>query len=141
TDMARKMVCEWGMSEKLGPVAFGKHEEQIFLGKDFAKQKDYSEKTAQDIDAEIRSIVGERYEYAQKLLTDNKNILENIAQALLERETLGASDIEALIRGEELPEPPVPPVPPKQEKDDKPDGPEAVDVKEDLPDATSGLPA
>ncbi|HEW81846.1 MAG TPA: ATP-dependent zinc metalloprotease FtsH, partial [Nitrospirae bacterium] len=133
TDMARKMVCEWGMSEKLGPVAFGKHEEQIFLGKDFAKQKDYSEKTAQDIDAEIRSIVGERYEYAQKLLTDNKNILENIAQALLERETLGASDIEALIKGEELPEPPVPPAPLKQEKDDEDkSAPEAVDTKKDL---------
>jgi cell division protease FtsH len=143
TDLARKMVCEWGMSEKLGPVVFGKHEEQIFLGKEFAKQKDYSEQTAQDIDSEIRSIVGERYEYAEKLLTDNKNILEDIAQALLERETLGVAEIEALIRGEELPEPPLPPVPPKQEKDDE-DKPaaEAVDVKEDLsPDNASGSPA
>jgi cell division protease FtsH len=143
TDLARKMVCEWGMSDKLGPVVFGKHEEQIFLGKDFAKQKDYSEKTAEDIDSEIRSIVSERYEYAEQLLTDNKNILEDIAQALLERETLGVAEIEALIRGEELPEPPLPPVPPKQEKDDE-DKPaaEAVDVKEDLsPDNASGSPA
>lgn len=142
TELARKMVCEWGMSEKFGPVSFGKHEEQIFLGKEFAKQKDYSEKTANDIDEEIRSIVTERYEYAEQLLTDNKNILENVAQALLERETLDGVDIEALVKGEELPEPPAPPVSPKQEKDDEPTGSEAVDTKEDLGHGTtSGSPA
>jgi len=132
TDLVRKMVCEWGMSEKLGPQTFGKREEQIFLGKEFAKQKDYSEKTAEAIDAEISSIINERYKYAQKLLLDNRDILENIAQALLERETLNAVEMEALVQGEELPEPPVKPAPPKQEKDDKPAGPEAVDTKEDL---------
>ena len=142
TDLVRKMVCEWGMSEKLGPQTFGKREEQIFLGKEFAKQKDYSEKTAEAIDAEISSIINERYKYAEKLLLDNRDILENIAQALLERETLDAVEMEALVKGEELPEPPVPPAPPKQEKDDKPAGPETVDVKEDLStDTASGSPA
>jgi cell division protease FtsH len=139
TDLIRKMVCEWGMSEKLGPQTFGKKEEQIFLGKEFAKQKDYSEKTAEAIDEEISSIINERYKYAEKLLLDNRDILESIAQALLERETLDAVEIEALIQGEELPEPPVPP---KQEKDDEDKPAEKVEVKEDLtPGATSESPA
>jgi cell division protease FtsH len=98
TDLARKMVCEWGMSDKLGPLTFGKKEEQVFLGKDFAKQKDYSEKTAEDIDEEIRSIVSERYEYAKHLLLDNKTLLENVANALLEKETLDAADIEKIVQ-------------------------------------------
>ena len=141
TDLTRKMVCEWGMSDKLGPLTYGKHEEQIFLGKEFAKQKDYSEKTAEAIDEEIKSIITERHGYAKKLILDNRGILENIAQALLERETLDAVEMEALIKGEELPEPPVPLVPLKQEKDDKDKPAEAV-VKEDLsPDSASELPA
>ena len=102
TDLAKKMVCEWGMSEKLGPLTFGKREEQIFLGKEITKQKDYSEKTAEEIDNEIRAIVNERYKYAKKLLLDNRNILDNIAQALLEVETLDGSEIDDIIAGKDI---------------------------------------
>ncbi len=99
TELARKMVCEWGMSKKLGPLTFGKKEEQIFLGKEFAKQKDYSEKTAEAIDDEIRSIIIERYQYARTLLEGNMDTLEAVAQALLEKETLDLADMEAIISG------------------------------------------
>ncbi len=100
TDLARKLVCEWGMSDKLGPLAFGQREEQVFLGKDFNRHKDYSEKTAQDIDDEVRSIVNDRYKYAKELLQDNRDILERFADALLEKETLDASEIEIIVMGE-----------------------------------------
>jgi cell division protease FtsH len=103
TEMARKMVCEWGMSEKMGPLTFGQKEEQIFLGKEFARHKDYSEQTAESIDAEIRSIVTESYEKAKNIIEENKETLERIAEALLERETLDAVEIETLIEGRELP--------------------------------------
>jgi cell division protease FtsH len=100
TDLARKLVCEWGMSDKLGPLAFGQREEQVFLGKDFNRHKDYSEKTAQDIDDEVRSIVNDRYKYAKELLQDNRDILVKYAAALLETETLDASEIEIIVMGE-----------------------------------------
>jgi cell division protease FtsH len=107
TEIARKMVCEWGMSEKLGPVTFGKREEHIFLGKEIIRHNDYSEKTAEDIDDEIRRIVAERYEYSKRLLTDNRTLLEKLASTLLDRETLDAAEIDAIIQGRELstPEP------------------------------------
>ena len=92
------------MSDKLGPLTFGKKQEQIFLGREFAQHKDYSEKTAEDIDAEIKGIITERYEYASRLLTDNKPILLKVAEALLERETIDLSDLEAIIAGRELPQ-------------------------------------
>ena len=103
TDVARKMVCEWGMSERLGPLTFGQKEEQIFLGKEFARHKDYSEETARQIDSEIRRIVNENYEKARKIIKDHKDTMTHIAEALLERETLDAGEIEALIEGRELP--------------------------------------
>lgn len=87
TDLARKMVTEWGMSEKLGPLTFGKKDEQIFLGREIAKHKDYSEKTAVDIDEEIKRIVTGAYERARKILEDNYDLLDALAHALLERET------------------------------------------------------
>jgi cell division protease FtsH len=99
TDLARKMVCEWGMSDKLGPLTFGKREEQIFLGKEFSKHKDYSEKTAEEIDGEVKSIIAEQYDYAKQLLLDNKTKLVALAQALLDRETLDADEIEEIIQG------------------------------------------
>ncbi|MEF9427064.1 MAG: cell division protein FtsH, partial [Candidatus Mariimomonas ferrooxydans] len=107
TDIARKMVCEWGMSEKLGPVTFGKKDEQVFLGMEIAKHKDYSEKTAEEIDDEIKKIVMQRYEYSKRLLIENRALLEKLASALLERETLTASEIDAVIQGREIntPEP------------------------------------
>ena len=98
TDLARKMVCEWGMSEKLGPLTFGKREEQIFLGKELTRHKDYSEKTAEEIDDEIRTIVADRYDYAKTLLLNNKPILIKLAEALLERETLNGAEINQIVK-------------------------------------------
>jgi cell division protease FtsH len=101
TELARKMVCEWGMSD-LGPITFGKREEQIFLGKEYTRHKDFSEKTAEEIDAEIKNIIAERYNYSKKLLLDNKETLLKIANVLLERETLDGSEIDDIINGKEL---------------------------------------
>jgi len=97
TELARKMVTEWGMSKKLGPLTFGKKEEQIFLGREIARHKDYSEKTAEDIDEEIRGIVTNAYVNARKILEENLDLVEALAQALLERETVDAQDIDAII--------------------------------------------
>ncbi len=99
TELARKMVTEWGMSKKLGPLTFGKKEEQIFLGREIARHKDYSEKTAEDIDEEIRGIVTNAYVNARKMLEENLDLVEALAQALLERETVDAQDIDAIIEG------------------------------------------
>jgi cell division protease FtsH len=103
TELARKMVCDWGMSDSLGPVAFGKREEAIFLGREIAQHRDYSEETAQAIDGEIRRIVEAGYARAHKLLKKNKAKLELIAKELLERETLTGDEIDALLAGKELP--------------------------------------
>ena len=97
TELARKMVTEWGMSRKLGPLAFGKKEEQIFLGGEIARHKDYSEKTAEDIDEEVRGIVTNAYVTAKKILEENLDLLEALAQSLLENETVDAQDIDAII--------------------------------------------
>ncbi|AFM22842.1 ATP-dependent zinc metalloprotease FtsH [Desulfomonile tiedjei] len=104
TELARKMVCEWGMSDALGPLTFGQKEEQIFLGKEFARHRDYSEHTAVQVDDEVRRIVTENYKIARKILEENKEVLERIAEALLERETLDANEIESLIQGKKLPD-------------------------------------
>jgi len=98
TELARKMVTEWGMSEKLGPLAFGKKEEQIFLGREIAQHKDYSEKTAVDIDEEVKRIVIEAYATAKTLLTENRDLLEALAKTLLEKETMDLSEIDLLIQ-------------------------------------------
>jgi cell division protease FtsH len=103
TNLARKMVCEWGMSDKMGPLSYGKKEEQIFLGREFATHKDYSEETAKNIDAEVVSIVTRNYEKAKKLLTDHIEILHKIAMELLEKEVLNTAEIDALI-GSALPD-------------------------------------
>lgn len=97
TDMARKMVCEWGMSEKLGPVSFGKKDEQIFLGREMATQKNYSESTAVEIDTEIRRIVDENYARVKRLLTENLNLLHIISLALIEKENLSGAEVDLLI--------------------------------------------
>jgi cell division protease FtsH len=102
TNLARKMVCEWGMSDKMGPLSYGKKEEQIFLGREFATHKDYSEETAKNIDAEVISIVTRNYENAKKLLNDHIDILHKIAGELLEKEVLTGAEIDALI-GDALP--------------------------------------
>ena len=102
TDLARKMVCEWGMSEKLGPLHFGRNDEMVFLGRDFVEHKEYSEQTAREIDAEIRRIVMENYEQAKKIVLGNLDKLRLIADALLERETLDGSEIDLLLAGGKL---------------------------------------
>src|SRR5688572_21528283 len=102
TELARKMVCEWGMSENMGPLTFGKKEEQIFLGKELAQHKDYSEATAVLIDNEVKRIVSESYERAKQIVMENKEPLQRIAEALLEREVLDAEEVSRLVRGQEL---------------------------------------
>ncbi len=97
TDMARRMVCEWGMSEKMGPLTFGKKDEQIFLGREIAQHKDYSEDTAIEIDKEVRRIVESCLARAESLLEKNENKLERLAAALLDRESLNAQEIEDFI--------------------------------------------
>jgi len=98
TELARKMICEWGMSEKLGPMTFGKKEEQIFLGRDFTQAADYSESTAIEIDNELRRFLLEAYQRAKGLLKHNLEILHKMAEALLERESLDGPDIDNIIR-------------------------------------------
>jgi cell division protease FtsH len=98
TELARKMVCEWGMSEKLGPMTFGKKEEQIFLGRDFTQAAEYSESTAIEIDHELRRFLLEAYNRAKGLLKRNIEILHKMAEALLERESLDGADIDVIIR-------------------------------------------
>jgi cell division protease FtsH len=105
TEMARKMVCEWGMSESMGPLTFGKKEEQIFLGREIAQHQDYSEDTAIRIDQEIKRIVLTNYEKAKSLLTQHKNALLHIADALLSREVLDADQVRRIAAGEPLDEP------------------------------------
>jgi cell division protease FtsH len=100
TSLARKMVTEWGMSDKLGPLAYGKKEEQIFLGREITQHRDFSEHTAVEIDQEVKRIVTENYERAKKLITDRKETLDRLTVALLEKETLDAPEIEAIINGQ-----------------------------------------
>jgi cell division protease FtsH len=113
TDLARKMVCEWGMSEKLGPLSFGKKEEAIFLGREFAQHQDYSEQTAIEIDQEVRRLVMDNYARAKKVVTENLDKLKAIAEALLEFETLSTDDINVLMDGNKIErKPPTPPAVP-----------------------------
>jgi cell division protease FtsH len=98
TELARKMVCEWGMSEKLGPMTFGKKEEEIFLGRDFTQRVDYSETTAVQIDAEVRRLLMDAYERAKLLLRRNVAALHRVAEALLERESLDGGEIDEILQ-------------------------------------------
>jgi cell division protease FtsH len=105
TDMARRMVCEWGMSDSMGPLTFGKKEEQIFLGREIAQHQDYSEDTALKIDAEVKRIVTTNYERATRILTEHKQRLIDIADALLAREVLDADQVRRLAYGQPLDDP------------------------------------
>ena len=102
TELARKMVCEWGMSPKLGPVTFGKKSEEIFLGREIAQHRDYSESTAVLIDEEVKRIVQEAADRAEKLLRKNQSKLHRLAKALLEREILDGEEIDRVIQGKKL---------------------------------------
>ncbi len=103
TGLARKMVCEWGMSERLGPLAYGAKEEEIFLGREITRTKNFSEETAMVIDAEIKRIVTVGMDRAESILSENQDALHRLANALLEREILDGEEIDKLLRGEELP--------------------------------------
>ncbi len=102
TDMARKMVCEWGMSEKLGPLTYGKKEEQIFLGREIAQHRDFSESTAVMIDEEVKRIVSENHDRVTKLLSDNIDTLKRLAENLLERESLDKDEIDSIVNGTDM---------------------------------------
>jgi cell division protease FtsH len=106
TEIARKMVCEWGMSAKLGPVSFGKKDEQIFLGREMATHKNYSEATAVEIDEEIRRIVDENYGRVIQLLNANVDILHRISVELIEKESLSGEEVDRIIAG--VPQPDIP---------------------------------
>jgi cell division protease FtsH len=118
TEIARKMVCEWGMSDKLGPLSFGKKEEHIFLGREIAQHRDFSEQTAIEIDSEIKKIVRDNYKRAKKLVEDNMEALHKLAEALLDKEVLDGSEIDKLIFGGKLP-PGVKPLEPKPKRGGK----------------------
>lgn len=104
TALARKMICEYGMSERLGPITFGKRRDQVFLGRDFGHEKDYSEEVASEIDKEVRTFIEEAYAQTKTLLSDNPDKLHLIAEALLEKETLEGKEIEHLLQAGKLPE-------------------------------------
>lgn len=102
TDIARKMVCNWGMSEVVGPLAVGKHDQEVFLGREISQQSNHSEKMAQEIDSEIQKFVVAGYERAYKILKNNRDELEAIAKTLLIKETLTAGQVQAIMRGEDI---------------------------------------
>jgi cell division protease FtsH len=105
TELARKMVCEWGMSDQMGPLTFGKKEEQIFLGREIAQHQDYSEDTAVRIDHEVKRIVTENYSRARVVLLEQREKLERVAEELLIREVLDAEQVRRIVMGEPLDEP------------------------------------
>jgi cell division protease FtsH len=104
TELARKMVCEWGMSDQMGPLTFGKKEEQIFLGREIAQHQDYSEDTAIHIDQEIKRVVITNYDRARKLLEEHRPALDRIAEELLAREVLDADQVRKIVAGDPLEE-------------------------------------
>jgi cell division protease FtsH len=114
TEIAHRMVCEWGMSDKLGPMTFGKKEEQIFLGRDFTQQQDYSESTAVEIDREVRHIIQECYNKAKEILTTHIELLHRCAKELLDKEVLDGGEIDVIVKdymgdsGPDLPTTPFP---------------------------------
>ena len=112
TRLARKMVCEWGMSDKMGMVEYGEHEDYVFLGRDISRARDYSEATAEQIDREVRKLVDDAYGRAKEILLANRDKLEVIAKALLEYETLDGVQIREMIEHGRLINPPPGPPPP-----------------------------
>jgi cell division protease FtsH len=134
TELARRMVCEWGMSEHLGPLTFGKKEEQIFLGREIAQHQDYSEDTALKIDSEVKRIVTDNYDRATRVLSDNKQQLLQIADALLVRESLDGDQVRRLAVGESLDlESPSAPAAPAEEPRDRARDTERAPMMSPLP--------
>ncbi len=145
TAMARKMVCEWGMSEKLGMVEYGEHEDYVFLGRDISRARDYSEATAEQIDHEVRRFLDEAYQKAKQTLLASRDKLEVIAKALLEYETLDGSQIKEIIEHGRLLKPPPAVIPTTGQKMPPEKPPKQVviapDVAPPLPGALGGAPA
>jgi len=144
TAIARRMVCEWGMSEKMGMVEYGEHEDYVFLGRDISRARDYSEATAEQIDGEVRKLIDDAYQTAMKTLTAHRQTLEVIAKALLEYETLDGAQIKEIMEHGRLVNPPPGPTPPTSgpKMADKP--PKQVVVAPEappLPGGLSGAPA
>jgi cell division protease FtsH len=138
------MVCEWGMSERMGMVEYGEHEDYVFLGRDISRARDYSEATAEQIDHEVRKLVDDAYARATEILSSNRDKLEVIARALLEFETLDGSQIREIIEHGRLLNPP--PGPPSTGEKLTPEKPPkqvvvAPDVTPPLPGGLSGAPA
>ncbi|MBD3224537.1 MAG: cell division protein FtsH, partial [Caldithrix sp.] len=102
TSISRKMVCEWGMSEKLGPITYGKKDQEIFLGREISQHRDYSETMAQEIDNEVKRIVSDAQKRAEKLLEDNIETLHTLAKTLLLHEILDGEQIDQIMKGEQL---------------------------------------
>ncbi len=145
TAMARKMICEWGMSEKLGMVEYGEHEDYVFLGRDISRARDYSEATAEEIDREVRRLLDEAYRTAKETLLGNRDKLDVIAKALLEYETLDGSQIKQIVEHGQLVNPPAgtPPATGQKMPPEKPPRQVVVgpDVAPPLPGALGGAPA
>jgi cell division protease FtsH len=128
TEIARKMVCEWGMSQNLGPLTYGKKEEAIFLGKEFNRRQDFSEATAVQIDAEVKRIVTQQYERAARVIEKHNDKLVRVAEMLLEHEVLDATQLEKVLAGESIDldrSRPISPTPPTRQE--KPKSPETVE--------------
>ncbi len=130
TDLAHRMVCDFGMSDRLGPRSFGDHSDHVFLGKEITRERNYSEETATIIDEEVKNLIDESHKYALDVLREHKDILDRVAEALVERETLDEQEFQALVRGEELPpmEKSTPPAPPRS-----PDRPQRESVRPHQP--------
>jgi cell division protease FtsH len=103
TEHARRMVCQFGMSDRIGPVSLGDDGGDVFLGRDFVARKEYSEKKAEEIDQEVTSILTRMYAEARQLLAHNRSLLDRVSEALLERETLEGAELQLLIKGQPLP--------------------------------------
>ena len=145
TNMAKRMVCEWGMSEALGMVEYGDNDEHVFVAKDIGgRSRAYSEDTAQKIDAEIKRLIDEAYAKAKRMLTEDRDKLEAVAKALLEYETLDGKHIEEIVKHGELLNPPTnpqpPELPPKEEKPAKSQE-EKPSLDGELPGGLTGAPA
>jgi cell division protease FtsH len=142
TRLARRMVCEWGMSENLGMVEYGEHEDYVFLGRDMHRTRDYSEQTAQEIDREVRRIVDEAYTRAKKLIEDHRDKLEIVANALLEFETLEGSQVKDIIQHGRMMNPPEPPSKPQSQPPPlKPRSNEGETIAPEIPPGLTGAPA
>ncbi len=145
TNVARRMVCEWGMSEKMGMVEYGEHEDYVFLGRDISRARDYSEATAEEIDREVRKLIDDAYALAKRTLTEHRDKLEIIARALLEYETLDGGQIRDIIEHGRMLNPPPGPPPSSGEKMQPEKPPKQVvvapDVTPPLPGGLSGAPA